>query len=157
MQIQAAILVTWHIHLTTTKANLEEAIKHRSEAASQTSQSQTTYSHVYLRIQPYYTLHQTLTMSGGEPEEEGHLQFLFCLCDPANHLTHISVSQTVPDRWLDLWDDYDWVEDMVADVLRNGVEVLGQEYLVARMGWGIAPSQETESEANDNDTQSGEA
>jgi len=32
-------------------------------------------------------------------------------------------------------DDYDWVEDLVAEALRVGVEVIGQEYVVARMGW----------------------
>lgn len=42
----------------------------------------------------------------------------------------------VPEKWLGLWDEYDWVEDLVAEVLRVGVEVVGQEYLVARMGWG---------------------
>ena len=36
---------------------------------------------------------------------------------------------------MDLWDDYDWVEDLVAEALRVGVEVVGQEYIVTRMGW----------------------
>jgi len=35
-----------------------------------------------------------------------------------------------------MWDKYDWVEDLVAEALRVGVEVVGQEYVVARMGWG---------------------
>ena len=49
---------------------------------------------------------------------------------------HTTVTQTVPIKWLPLWDEYDWVEDLIADTLRVGVEVIGQEYVVARMGWG---------------------
>jgi hypothetical protein len=41
----------------------------------------------------------------------------------------------VPEKWLGLWDQYDWVEDLVAEALRVGVEVVGQEYIVSRMGW----------------------
>jgi len=37
---------------------------------------------------------------------------------------------------LQIWDDYDWVEDLVAESLRVGIEVIGQDYIVARMGWG---------------------
>lgn len=49
---------------------------------------------------------------------------------------HTTVTQAVPAEWLDIWDDYDWVEDLVVEALRVGVEVVGQEYIVARMGWG---------------------
>ena len=36
---------------------------------------------------------------------------------------------------MDLWDEYEWVEDLVVEALRVGVEVIGQEYIVSRMGW----------------------
>ena len=64
------------------------------------------------------------------------MQFLLYLSDHGNQLTHVTITQMVPEKWLGLWDEYDWVEDLVAEVLRVGVEVVGQEYLVARMGWG---------------------
>lgn len=51
-------------------------------------------------------------------------------------MTHTSVTQAVPASWLPIWDEYEWVEDLVAESLRVGVEVIGQEYVVARMGWG---------------------
>jgi len=35
-----------------------------------------------------------------------------------------------------MWEKYEWVEDLVAEALRVGVEVIGQEYVVKRMGWG---------------------
>ena len=46
------------------------------------------------------------------------------------------MTQAVPANWLDIWDEYDWVEDLLVEALRVGVEVIGQEYIVARMGWG---------------------
>jgi len=47
----------------------------------------------------------------------------------------MTVTQAIPDHWLNVWDQYDWVEDRVAEVLQLGVEVIGQEYIVERMGW----------------------
>ena len=49
---------------------------------------------------------------------------------------HTTITQAVPGEWLEIWDEYDWVEDLVVEALRVGVEVVGQEYIVARMGWG---------------------
>lgn len=46
------------------------------------------------------------------------------------------MTQAVPGDWLEIWDEYDWVEDLVVEALRVGIEVVGQEYIVARMGWG---------------------
>lgn len=64
-----------------------------------------------------------------------HLQFIIHLSDPAHQLVHTTVTQAVPSKWMDLWDDFDWVEDLVAEALRVGVEMVGQEYIVTRMGW----------------------
>lgn len=64
-----------------------------------------------------------------------HLQFLLHLSDPDHELVHTTIAQAVPGKWLDIWDKHDWVEDLVVEALRLGVEVIGQEYVVARMGW----------------------
>lgn len=32
----------------------------------------------------------------------------------------------------------EWIEDMLVEALRLGVETIGQEYVVARMGWDSA-------------------
>lgn len=29
----------------------------------------------------------------------------------------------------------DWIEDVIVDVLRTGLETIGQEYIAARMHW----------------------
>lgn len=70
--------------------------------------------------------------------------------DPTHELTHINLTQTIPASWLAVWDTYDWVEDLVAEAIRVSVEVIGQDYLVQRMGWGGGPDEklsvETEAE-----------
>jgi hypothetical protein len=39
---------------------------------------------------------------------------------------------------MELWEQHEWVEDQLAETLRLGVEMLGQEYVVARMRWDEA-------------------
>ena len=60
---------------------------------------------------------------------------------------HTTVTQAVPGDWLEIWDEYDFVEDLVVEALRVGVEVVGQEYIVARMGWGKGKGKEVEETA----------
>ena len=59
-----------------------------------------------------------------------------------------TVTQAVPAGWLEVWDQYDWVEDLVAESLRIAVEVLGQDYLASRMGWGKKDTQNDDNAPN---------
>ncbi len=95
-------------------------------------QNPTTTSYVYLRIQPF-----TSAITTPEPDstELAQLQFILCLSDPAHNLSYMTVTQAIPEHWLNVWDQYDWVEDRVSEALQLGVEVIGQEYIVGRMGW----------------------
>lgn len=123
------------------KANLEELIKIKEESKPQAAApgSAATYSYVYLRIQPYYAATPTPSGSDDKGKEKAaslrNLQFLLMFTDPGHNLVHSTVSQPVPEIWLGLWDSYDWVEELVAETMRLSVEVIGQEYVVARMGW----------------------
>jgi hypothetical protein len=111
-------------------------------------QTPTTYSHLYLRIQPFLTSFALPTS-----EEEGappqQLQFLIYLSDPSHKLTQSTVTQCVPGDWLaeGMWEKYEWVEDLMAEALRVGVEVIGQEYVVKRMGWGAETKSSAETKA----------
>ncbi|KAL0950850.1 hypothetical protein HGRIS_007608 [Hohenbuehelia grisea] len=133
------------------QANLDEVIKANADKTKQpepsSTQVPTTYSHIYLRVQPFMTSHTLAAPSpvagsadaaAAEPQTQTHsqLQFILQLSDPQHQLVHTTTTQAVPGHWLELWDKYDWVEDLVAEALRVGVEVVGQEYLVRRMGWG---------------------
>ena len=134
------IHVSTHYEISTrNQVNIEDVIKKNSKATAVTKNpnTATTYSHVYLRIQPYFSTYaQRPSSSDSSQETAQYLQFLIYLYDPQHKLTHTTVTQTVPSKWLSFWDEYDWVEDLIADALRIGVEVIGQEYVVARMGWG---------------------
>jgi hypothetical protein len=64
-----------------------------------------------------------------------------------------------------MWDEYEWVEDLIAEALRVGVEVIGQEYVVARMGWcgqeketkevGVGEAQAREEHSENRDAEEG--
>ncbi|KAH9176979.1 maintenance of telomere capping protein 1 [Lactarius sanguifluus] len=127
------------------QANLEEVVKANAPPDSQqlsSVQNPTTTSYVYLCIQAFTS---TSIIPGPEPAESTHLQFILHLSDPEHSLSYTTVTQAIPEHWLKVWDDYDWVEDTVAEALRFGVEVVGQEYVVGRMGWmkGKKPSATT--------------
>ena len=125
--------MTW---LSPRQANLEEVIRvnpHPDPQPPSSIQNPTTTSYVYLRIQPFIS---TFTVPEQEPTKSAQLQFIFHLSDPTHKLSYTTVTQAIPEHWLKLWDEYEWVEDTVAETLRFGVEVVGQEYVIGRMGWG---------------------
>lgn len=136
--------------------NVEDVIKRNIKATEtvKNPNNATTYSNVYLRIQPYSSSYsQPASLSEVSSDVQRQLQFLIYFFDPVHQLVHTTVTQTVPVNWLSLWDEYDWVEDLIADALRVGVEVIGQEYVVARMGWG---SKEEHSKENSTSVDPGE-
>ena len=95
-------------------------------------QNPTTTSYVYLCLQAFTS---TSIIPGPDSTESAHLQFILHLSDPVHNLSYTTVTQAIPEHWLKVWDEYDWVEDTVAETLRFGIEVVGQEYVVGRMGW----------------------
>lgn len=113
---------------------------------SPTLQNPTTYSTIYIRVQPFFSSEIPTTipsLPGVEPPEtpqgpraqQQQLQFLLYLVDPSHDLAHATTTQGVSAGWLGLWDAHDWVESTVVEVLRVGVEVLGQHYVADRMGY----------------------
>ncbi|KAF8272298.1 maintenance of telomere capping protein 1 [Lactarius quietus] len=124
------------------QANLEEVVKANAPPEPQqpsSVQNPTTTSYVYLCLQAFTS---TSIIPGPEPTESTHFQFMLHLSDPVHNLSYTTVTQAIPEHWLKVWDEYDWVEDTVAETLRFGIEVVGQEYVVGRMGWikGKKPS-----------------
>ncbi|KAL1691979.1 maintenance of telomere capping protein 1 [Schizophyllum commune] len=147
-----AVVDGYETALKLSQANLEELIKLSASHEKKTTQSNITvpltYSDVYLRIQAY-TATRHLPTQIIEPDSQAttpsappvhqDIHFLLYLSDPSHSLTHTTVTQAVPADWIDLWngnaEKYEWVEDLMAEALRIGVEVLGQGYVVERMGW----------------------
>lgn len=132
------------------QAELDEVIKRNAQPAPTTNSAQnpTTYSYVYLRIQPFTTSLSLPSRSGADAENTSQtLQFVLYLSDPGHQVVHSTVTQAIPYKWLDLWDQYEWVEDSVVEAIRVGVEVIGQEYIVSRMGWDRKKTEDTKTEA----------
>lgn len=64
-----------------------------------------------------------------------HLYFLLLLYDPSHSLRHSTITQAVPSQWMDIpYEENEWVEEALVDVIRKGVEVVGQDYVGRRMG-----------------------
>ncbi|CAE6527374.1 unnamed protein product [Rhizoctonia solani] len=134
------------------EAEITEMVKVRAaqpdttEPKSPTLQNPTTYSTIYIRVQPFFSPElptKLPNLPGTEaPEapptpkaEQQQLQFLLYLVDPVHELAHATVTQGVSAGWLGMWEAHEWVEDTVVEVLRIGVEVLGQHYVADRMGY----------------------
>ncbi|KAF8591971.1 hypothetical protein K439DRAFT_1401418 [Ramaria rubella] len=146
----------FHAAYKLAKANIDELITTnagKAPARNSTTSNPTTYSTVYLRIQPYLTsippdllsTHDDTPSGSALSQTPTHLQFLLYLSSPSHSLTHTTTSQAVPSRWVDAFQEEDaegvgalnsWVEDVLVDVLRVSVEIIGQEYVGERMGWG---------------------
>ncbi|TFK90230.1 hypothetical protein K466DRAFT_485191 [Polyporus arcularius HHB13444] len=140
------------------QANLEELMKRNAQpeqASASSAQNPTTYSYVYLRVQPFtttYTLPQLPGNDAAAPATQSSLQFLICLSDPHHNLINSTVTQAVPQKWVELWDEYDWVEDLVVEAIRVGAEVIGQEYIGSRMGWD-KKSADTQTKTQETDSE----
>ncbi|KAG9094588.1 hypothetical protein FRC06_010669 [Ceratobasidium sp. 370] len=136
------------------EAEMAELVKINASHApaapkSPTLQNPTTYSTVYIRVQPFFSpaIHTKIpalpdaepadsTVPLAEPRaEQQQLQFMLYLVDPSHQLAYATVTQGVSAGWLGLWDAHDWVENTVVEVLRVGVEVVGQHYVADRMGY----------------------
>ncbi|KDN42152.1 hypothetical protein RSAG8_07010, partial [Rhizoctonia solani AG-8 WAC10335] len=127
-------------------AKVRAAQSDTTEPKSPTLQNPTTYSTVYIRVQPFYSPElpaKLPSLPGTEAPavppvpkaEQQQLQFLLYLVDPVHELAHATVTQGVSAGWIGMWDAHEWVEDTVVEVLRVGVEVLGQHYVADRMGY----------------------
>lgn len=64
--------------------------------------------------------------STSEPKK--HLQFILSLQDPTHNLQFTTVSQSVPGDWMDVeYDQSEWVEERLVDIIRVSVEVIAQD------------------------------
>jgi len=111
-----------------------------------------THCPVYVRIQPIIsrlpvfgpTSSTTTRGSTAAPQGpgqqgvtvdmEGHLFFLVLLRDVKNSLDHATLTQSIPATWLDIpFEENEWVEDILVDVIRRGIEIIGQQYVNGRI------------------------
>lgn len=96
---------------------------------------------VYMRIQPvisalpFQSIATAIATSSSEPPktpatsstEDKQLFFILLLRDPTNGLVHRTLTQGMPASWLEIpFEENEWVEDCMVDVIKKGVEIVGQ-------------------------------
>jgi len=142
--------------LKLSEVDIDEQIKtHAAQPLKEPhSTNPTTYTPVFLRVQPFTSTFPPVSdptdATGVKATSKPTLQFFLYLTDPEHKITRTTVSNVIPYSWITLWDldkedenrkNGEWIEDMLVDALRIAVEIIGQEYIVARMSWD-APLEE---------------
>ncbi|WWD06624.1 hypothetical protein V865_004717 [Kwoniella europaea PYCC6329] len=80
--------------------------------------------------------------SATEIQPPKHLYFLLTLQDPQHSLSFATVTQPSPSDWMEVeYEQSEWVEERLVEILRTGVEVIAQDYVATRMG--LKPSAPT--------------
>jgi predicted membrane GTPase involved in stress response len=70
----------------------------------------------------------TTSTSSSSKEPAKHLHFIISLHDPAHSLRFTTTTQPVPGDWLEVeYEQSDWVEERLVDVLKTGIEVIAQD------------------------------
>ncbi|KAG0151644.1 hypothetical protein CROQUDRAFT_651081 [Cronartium quercuum f. sp. fusiforme G11] len=151
-------------------ANLEQIIKRKSKSIETDDVSESgasskgppiTHCPVFVRIQPVISTLPGLSLSqpallddlpaqraGINVTEEKHLFFLILLRDVNNSLDHATLTQSMPAAWLDIpFEENEWVEEIMVEVIRRGTEVIGQQYVNGRLsGRAVKNSKPSEAE-----------
>ncbi|ORZ09923.1 maintenance of telomere capping protein 1 [Absidia repens] len=84
------------------------------------------------------------------------LMYAIVLEDPTNQLSFQTYSQSIPMAWLDIpYEENEWVEDKMVDVLRMAVTTIAQDYVWTRMTGGkkLAQAMEESSKLQDQQQQ----
>lgn len=163
-------------------ANLEQMIKRKTQKEEQTSKDldpstsqelPITRCSVYIRIQPIISTLPGLSSSlnsmkesnelsdglkGVSVIEEEHLFFLILLRDLNNSIDHATISQSMPAVWLQIpFEENEWVEEVMVEIIRRGTEVIGQQYVNGRLsGRSVKNSNQLVEENNEENEKNGQ-
>ncbi|KAN0063128.1 hypothetical protein ACQY0O_004292 [Thecaphora frezii] len=91
-----------------------------------------------------------------ESDADKQLYFVVLLKDPLHGLSHKTISQAIPNSWLQVpFEENAWVEDSMVDVISTALSVVGQDYVQGRMSGrtasshdGLAPSSSKDASAS---------
>jgi hypothetical protein len=96
---------------------------------------------VFMAIQPV-----KITLSPiDETDTETHqLSFIILMVDPKNKLKFKTCSQSMALSWLDIpYEENEWVEDKIVDIIRMSVTSIAQDYVWTRMS-GVSVEEKVE-------------
>lgn len=124
------------------KANIDHLIKQHLEDPSEKKNTETYNPQsgavpvircpVFMAIQPV-----KIIMADIDEKEDGEDQqfmFVIMMVDPTHNLKFKTYSQSLPSTWLDIpYEENEWVEDKMVDVIRMSVTTIAQDYVWTRM------------------------
>ncbi|KAG2200157.1 hypothetical protein INT47_012438 [Mucor saturninus] len=125
------------------KANIDHLIKqHFKPAGSEKNESYNPQSGavpvincpVFMAIQPVKIIMAPID----EDDTETHqLSFIILMVDPTHNLKFKTYSQSLSLSWLDIpYEENEWVEDKMVDIIRMAVTSIAQDYVWTRMSGG---------------------
>ncbi|KAI9486842.1 MAG: maintenance of telomere capping protein 1 [Benjaminiella poitrasii] len=86
---------------------------------------------VFMSIQP---VKMAMTAMDDEDTDNDQLVFIILMVDPTNKIRFKTYSQSIPLNWLNIpYEENEWVEDKLTDVLRMAVTSIAQDYVWTRM------------------------
>lgn len=86
---------------------------------------------VFMAIQP---VKMAMAPMDEEDTEQHQLCFIILMVDPTHHLKFKTYSQSLPLSWLDIpYEENEWVEDKMVDIIRMSVTSIAQDYVWTRM------------------------
>jgi hypothetical protein len=69
-----------------------------------------------------------------EDTETSQVSFIIIMIDPTHNLKFKTHSQSLPLSWLDIpYEENEWVEDKMVDIIRMSVTSIAQDYVWTRM------------------------
>ncbi len=158
---------TYAAEYFSSRGGLEQAAKHAAEVLSESNPVRS--SDIFLSIQAI-SMRSSAVLFGsspaekgeGEPDDEELISFAIYLHDPVHGITFSTITQTLPQRWID-WldasptsdspdsslpaeiagivqnggmDPREWVAEWVEELLTLGIGIVAQRYVARRMGVG---------------------
>ncbi|CAO3678472.1 unnamed protein product [Rhizopus microsporus] len=124
------------------KANVDNLIKQHYKPADQDKEVYTPESGavpvihcpVFMAIQP---VKLSMPPMDAEDDENSQLSFILLMVDPGHNLKFKTCSQTIPLGWLNIpYEENEWVEDKMIEVIRMAVTTIAQDYVWTRMAGG---------------------
>lgn len=102
---------------------------------------------VFMALQPVKMIMSPID----EDDTETHqLSFIIMMVDPTHNLKFKTYSQSLPLHWLDIpYEENEWVEDKMVDIIRMSVTSIAQDYVWTRMSGGPHSAQSEEEKVQD--------
>ncbi|CEP19295.1 hypothetical protein [Parasitella parasitica] len=122
------------------KANIDHLIKQHFVAEEkkqgetynpQTGAVPVIHCPVFMAIQP---VKMAMAPIDDQDTEQQQVSFIILMEDPTHRLKFKTYSQSLPLSWLDIpYEENEWVEDKMVDIIRMSVTSIAQDYVWTRM------------------------